>query len=241
MKPALILQHLDADGPAYLATWLQRERLPYEVFNTQAGQDFPDRIVDYGALAVLGGEMSANDPLPSLRDAERLILQAMDADVPVLGHCLGGQLMARALGAAVVDSPAPEVGWHRVQLLPHADTPRWFGDGDEITVFQWHYDAFELPAGARPLARSAACPYQAFSVGPHLAMQFHVELDAAKLSAWTRAHDERYFASAAVPTVHGAAQMLREMTARLAAQQVLADRIYARWMRLAKRCDTAPQ
>jgi GMP synthase (glutamine-hydrolysing) len=237
MKPVLILQHLDADGPAYLATWLQREAQPYEVFNTQTGQAFPADIGAYGALAVLGGEMSANDPLPSLRDAERLILQAMDADVPVLGHCLGAQLMARALGAAVVDSPAPEIGWHRVQLLPHADAPRWFGDGDEITVFQWHYDAFELPAGARPLGRSDACPYQAFSVGPHLAMQFHVELDESKLRAWTRAHDERFFASAAVPTVQTGAQMLRGMAPHLAAQQGLADRIYARWMRFAKRSD----
>lgn len=237
MKPVLILQHLDADGPAYLATWLQREAQPCEIFNAQAGQAFPADIAGYSALAVLGGEMSANDPLPALRDAERLILQAMDADVPVLGHCLGAQLMARALGAAVVDSPAPEIGWHRVQLLPHADAPRWFGDDDELTVFQWHYDAFELPAGARPLARSAACPYQAFSVGSHLAMQFHVELDEPKLIAWTTAHDERFFASAAVPTVHGSAQMRRDTARHLAAQQRLADRIYARWMRFARRSE----
>ena len=237
MKPVLILQHLDADGPAYLATWLQREGQPYDVFNAQAGQAFPADIARYGALAVLGGEMSANDPLPTLRDAERLILQAMDADVPVLGHCLGAQLMARALGATVVDSPAPEIGWHRVQLLPHADAPRWFGDADEITVFQWHYDAFELPSGARPLARSDACPYQAFSVGPHLAMQFHVELDGPKLMAWTTAHDERYDASAAVPTVHSNARMRSDTVQRLPAQQRLADRIYARWMRFARRSE----
>src|SRR5258706_10026380 len=103
MKPVLILQHLSADGPAYLLDWLRRKGRACEVFNTELGQDYPHRIRDYGALAVLGGEMSANDPLPSLRDAERLILGAMDADVPVLGHCLGGQLMARALGARVGD------------------------------------------------------------------------------------------------------------------------------------------
>src|SRR5438067_4657542 len=208
MKPVLILQHLSADGPAYLTDWLQRERRPWQLFNTELGQSFPARIRDYGALAVLGGEMSANDPLPSLRDAERLILEAMDAGVPVLGHCLGGQLMARALGAAVADSPAPEIGWHRMQLLPHADAPRWFGDDAAPVVFQWHYDAFDLPAGARPLARSDACAYQAFSVGPHLAMQFHVELDEPKLRAWTAAHDDRFFAAANVPTVQSTAQMI---------------------------------
>ena len=235
MKPVLVLQHLSADGPAYLATWLQRHGRPFEVFNSELGQEFPADIRGYGALAVLGGEMSANDPLPSLRAAERLILDAMDADVPVLGHCLGGQLMARALGAAVVDSPSPEIGWHTVQLLPHADTPHWFGDAGEAVVFQWHYDAFDLPTGARPLARSDACPYQAFSVGPHLAMQFHVELDEAKLAAWTAAHDERFFAAAAVPTVQSTAAMRASMAPHLEPQQRLADRIYTRWLRLAER------
>ena len=235
MKPVLILQHLSADGPAYLRTWLQREGRSFELFNTELGQDFPDSVRGYAALAVLGGEMSANDPLPSLRDAERLIIDAMEADVPVLGHCLGGQLMARVLGAPVVDSPAPEIGWHPVQLLPHDDTPQWFGEGEDAVVFQWHYDAFELPAGATPLARSDACPYQAFSVGPHLAMQFHVELDEPKLVAWTRAHDERFFAAATVPTVQGTVPMLADAPRHLPVQQRLADRIYARWLRFADR------
>jgi GMP synthase-like glutamine amidotransferase len=234
MKPVLILQHLSGDGPAYLGTWLRRAGVPAAVFNTELGQEFPRSIRGHAALAVLGGEMSANDPLPSLRDAERLILEAMDADVPVLGHCLGGQLMARALGAAVTDSPAPEIGWHRMQLLPHKDTPLWFGEGDEAVVFQWHYDAFELPAGVTPLARSDACPHQAFSIGPHLAMQFHVELDAAKLDAWATTHDERLFAAATLPTVQTPAQMAAGINRHLAAQQRMADRIYAHWLEHAK-------
>jgi GMP synthase (glutamine-hydrolysing) len=235
MKPVLILQHLHADGPAYLATWLRRQRVPFRVFNTEAGQAFPERVADYSALAVLGGEMSANDPLPSLRDAERLILDAMHADVPVLGHCLGGQLMARALGARIGHSPAPEVGWHAMQVLPRADAALWFGDEASPTVFQWHYDAFELPKGAQPLAASDACAHQAFGIGPHLAMQFHVELDDAKLQAWAAAHDERYLAAGDVPTVQRARAMLAGAAARLAAQQAMADGIYARWIGFADR------
>ncbi len=100
-------------------------------------------------------------------------------------------------------------------------------------MFQWHYDAFDLPAGARPLARSDACPYQAFSVGPHLAMQFHLELDAAKLRAWAAAHDERFFAAASVPTVQSAQDMIAGIGPHLATQQRMADRVYARWLRLA--------
>jgi GMP synthase (glutamine-hydrolysing) len=110
MKTVLVLQHLSGDGPAYLATWLREQGVAFEVRDTEAGQPFPDSLQDHGALAVLGGEMSANDALPSLRQAERLILQAVRDGVPTLGHCLGGQLMARALGARVAASPAPEVG-----------------------------------------------------------------------------------------------------------------------------------
>jgi len=233
VKPVLILQHLDADGPAYLCRRLREQGRSFEVFNSERGQHFPASMRGHAALAVLGGEMSANDPLPSLRDAERLILESMHAGLPVLGHCLGGQLMARALGAAVIDSPAPEIGWHRVTLLPHEDARQWFGERDSATVFQWHYDAFELPAGAQPLARSGACPHQAFSIGPHLAMQFHVELDEAKLAAWATAHDERFFAAATLPTVQTAAQMMEGSRAHLAAQQRLARRVYARWLALA--------
>jgi GMP synthase (glutamine-hydrolysing) len=235
MKPVLILQHLHADGPAYLESWLRREGQPFEVVNTEAGQHFPGSVRDYAALAVLGGEMSANDPLPSLRDAERLILDAIQTDVPVLGHCLGAQLMARALGAEVGNSPAPEVGWHAMRLSSHADAMRWFGDADEAVVFQWHYDAFELPPGAQALAHSKACPFQAFGIGPHLGMQFHVELDDAKLRHWTSTHDERFLAANTVPTVHGTARMLDDAARHLATQQRLADRIYARWIGFARR------
>ncbi|WP_280150326.1 type 1 glutamine amidotransferase [Piscinibacter sp. XHJ-5] len=235
MKPVLILQHLHQDGPAYLARWLQARGRRFEVFNTEAGQDFPDTVDGYAAMAVLGGEMSANDPLPSLRHAERLILDAIDADVPVLGHCLGGQLMARALGAKVVPSPAPEIGWHPIRVVgPAAAT--WFGDSPEPVVFQWHYDAFELPPRAQLLASSGACPHQAFAVGPHLAMQFHVELDDAKLRAWVAAHDERFLAASHAPTVHDGPTMLNDAGRRLRLQQALADRVYARWLAFA---DTA--
>src|SRR5437870_12594564 len=87
MKPVLILQHLTQDGPAYLQTWLQRAGVSAVIVNSEAGEAFPDSVDAYAALAVLGGEMSANDDLPSLRQAERLILEAISANRPVLGHC----------------------------------------------------------------------------------------------------------------------------------------------------------
>lgn len=221
--PVLVLQHLTRDGPAYLATWLKRAGVPFEVRNTEAGDSFPATLEGYRALAILGGEMSANDPLPSLRQAEVLIRQAVAAGVPVIGHCLGGQLMARALGAAVTASPAPEIGWQPLHWAPAAAA--WFGTVPPSVVMQWHHEAFALPPGATPLAGSAACPHQAFALGPHLAMQFHLEVDQAKLDDWL--HDER---GAVGPTVQDVAELAAATRMHLARQQRMADQVYARWL-----------
>jgi GMP synthase (glutamine-hydrolysing) len=231
MKPVLVLQNLDADGPAYLGTWLHARGIAYEVRNAEAGDATPTGVDDYAALALLGGAMSANDPLPSLRQAERLILQAMDRSVPVLGFCLGGQLMARALGAPVTRSPAPEIGWQPIEVLDDPQAQCWFGPAASRVVLQWHYEAFGLPAGATLLARSGACPHQAFAIGPHLALQFHLEVDEAKLRVWA-AEDSALWRDAqrAHDSVQEGHAMLEHCARRVAAQQRLADRVYARWL-----------
>jgi GMP synthase (glutamine-hydrolysing) len=234
MKPVLVLQHLRSDGPSWLAHWLACEGIAMDLRCTEDAQDFPADLGGHAALAILGGAMSANDPLPSLRQAEALVRQAVATGVPVIGHCLGGQLIARALGAAIGPSPQPEVGWHRVSWRPEA--AEWFGA--EVLgpaapeVFQWHFEAFELPIGAVPLAGNAACPHQAFAIGEGvLAMQFHVELDAAKLACWLEDLDPDY--KAAQPRHPRQVQLPDTMrvdaSARLAAQQRLAAIAYARW------------
>lgn len=231
MKPVLVLQHLSTDGPGYLGTWLDAHHVPWEVRNTDAGEAYPERIDGYGALAILGGEMSANDPLPSLRQAERLFLQAVEQRVPTLGHCLGGQLMARALGAAVTASPAPEVGWQPIEVSDDALALAWFGSAGVHHVYHWHYESFALPAGARLLASSAACPHQALSLGPHLAMQFHIEVDTGKVERWARdGGDSLTPLLGRHPSVQSGQAMRDSVAQHLGAHQRLADRIYARWL-----------
>jgi GMP synthase-like glutamine amidotransferase len=230
--PVLILQNLDGDGPGFLGTWLAVHRIPFDLRNAEAGDVYPPSIAGYRALALLGGEMSANDDLPHLRSAERLILQAIAADIPVIGHCLGGQLMARALGAPVSASPKPEIGWQTLQVANSATARHWFGESGELSVYHWHNESFGLPPGAELLSSSAACPNQAFAIGRHLAMQFHVELDATKLAAWSASVDPEFvrLQQAHPATVQSGAAMRSQAAIELPAQQRLADRLYRRWL-----------
>lgn len=233
MKPVLILQHMRHDGPAYLASWLASRGIPFDLRDAASGEAFPADMSGHRALAVLGGAMSANDPLPFLRDAERLILQAMQNGQPVIGHCLGGQLMARALGARVRGSPAPEIGWQAMEVLDDPVAADWFGEPAVHHVMHWHYDSFDLPPGARWLARSTACPHQAFAIGPHLAMQFHIEIDEVKLRRWLDIGDPSWAQALQHhrPTVQDKDAILDQARSRLQAHQRLADRIYERWLR----------
>ncbi len=232
MAPILILQNNVADGPSYLATWLQRQGVAMDVRCSERGEAFPAGMAGFGALAILGGEMSVNDPLPELRRAEDLIRQSMAAGLPVIGHCLGGQLMARALGATVGASPAPEIGWTEVAVDDTAVARDWLGDAPLATVFEWHYEAFDLPVGAQHLAGSAHCPNQAFALGRHLAMQFHVELDEPKLNVWLDVLDKSYaeVAQRHPESIQSVAAMRAAQQQHLRAQQQMADRLYARWL-----------
>ncbi len=233
MKPVLVLQHLPDDGPAFLATWLAAQGQAMDLRHTAAGDAYPERIDGHRALAVLGGEWSANDDRPSLRQAEHLIRQAVAQGVPVLGHCLGGQLMARALGGAVGLSPTAERGWHEVHVAAEPAAREWFGDEPAHTLFQWHRDAFSLPPGAVRLAHNPSCPNQAFALGPHLAMQFHVEVDATKLASWADEADAGAAGARAESAWHDGARLRQDTPRALAASQALASRIYARWLRFA--------
>lgn len=230
MAPVLILQFMVDDAPAYLGTWLHRRGIVADV-RVAAGHAFPERIDGYRALALLGGSMSVNDDLPCLRAAERLIGQAMASDVPVLGHCLGGQLMARTLGANVAASPAPEIGWHRMDCIDSPLRGEWFGGAAVHHVFHWHYEAFDLPSGAVALGSSPHCPHQAFAIGRHLALQFHVEVDAAKVDLWLSQNEPGYLEAQRQHASAHVVQRIRDDTAHhLGPQQRLADRIYQRWL-----------
>ena len=231
MRPVAILQHQLPENAAYLTTWLERHRVDYVIFNAGADEEFPTSIEPYAALAVMGGGMSANDALLSNRQAEILILQAMRLDRPVIGHCLGGQLMSRALGAAVTASPRPEIGWQPIDYENLDVAREWFGDDPANTVAHWHYESFGIPAGAVRVATSPACPNQAWAMGPHLAMQFHIEITETKMQSWVAEDDAKWAESRSLyETVQDKISMLAGLPYHLAQHQTTADSIYKKWL-----------
>ena len=186
-RPLLVLQHASWEGPALVARALAEHapgvRVVVRSVLDDDAPDLPDPA-DLAGLVVMGGPMGADDDArhPGLAAERALLARAVDADVPVLGVCLGMQLLARALGAVVHAGHGTEIGFAPVEVV--ADDPVLRPLGPMPTVLHWHSDAADLPEGATLLARSALTPVQAFRAGSALGLQFHLELDAPDLEAW---------------------------------------------------------
>lgn len=237
-KPVLILQQSWHDTPDHFLDFLQREGLAHELRRMDRDEPVPERARDYAGICLLGGPMSANDGsrLPWINQQIALARDAFDTAVPVIGHCLGGQLMAKALGGTVQASPQPEIGWSRVAVRPSAESARWFGHLVELPLFQWHGESFSIPAGAQWLAETEACPHQAYSYDSiHFGMQFHCEVKAEKVRIWVEQHHDEIDVCAGVPSVQHGEQILEALAARLQASQQVADRIYTTWLQALRR------
>ncbi|MDE2585824.1 MAG: type 1 glutamine amidotransferase, partial [Betaproteobacteria bacterium] len=111
MRPVAIFRHSPTEGPGYFATFLDTHRVPWELIPIDAGAPVPAAVDGYAGLCFMGGPMSVNDPLPWIAPIGALIRDAIAKDIPVLGHCLGGQLIVQALGGTVTRNPVKEIGW----------------------------------------------------------------------------------------------------------------------------------
>jgi GMP synthase-like glutamine amidotransferase len=174
-KPALIFQHGRLGPPALVAEWLDERGLPYVVHH--AGDDPPAAPSEFAFVVSLGSQHSAAGSDPSWVPAEVAALrEAVDARVPVLGLCFGGQALSLALGGGVDLLDRPEIGWFPIETV----------DGDFVPGgpwLMWHTEQMRVPPGGVELARSPAGP-AAFVFGPHLAVQFHPEVDVERVAAW---------------------------------------------------------
>ena len=174
----IVLQHEPLEGPGSLASLLPQ--------GTRIVRAWEEPIpAEPSRLLVLGGGMSAYDDLPFLRDEMVLIRNSVDAGKPVLGICLGSQLLAQALGGTVSRARQPELGFYRVKLLPAAAEDALFSTAPEsLVALHWHFDAFTLPPGGVALAGSTLTPLQAFRFRTAWGIQFHIEMNEELLAAF---------------------------------------------------------
>lgn len=211
-----------------MAEFLDRHAIPYRLVKIDKHEPLPSSIDEFAGLVFMGGPMSVNDPLPWIPQALRLIQQAVQADRPVLGHCLGGQLISKALGGQVQPAAQREIGWFPVQKEDALEARAWLEDlPDEFEVFHWHGETFSIPIGATRILRSAACTNQAFVIGKTLALQCHVEMTADMVGAWVTSAPELAHPNG---TVQSREEILADLPQRVARLQRRADVLYRRWI-----------
>jgi GMP synthase (glutamine-hydrolysing) len=184
------IQHVAGEGPGLIQVALEREGIAMEITRVDLGDPVPEDLGDAGGLVVLGGPMGVYeaDRFPHLRNELRLVEAAMRAGAPVLGVCLGSQLVAAALGARVAPAPAKEIGWLSVTLKEAGAADALLGPlGASFTALHWHGDVFDLPDGATSLASSAKTRHQAFRHGDRTyGLLFHLEATSQQVEAMVR-------------------------------------------------------
>lgn len=227
MKPIVILQHDPLQRPGYLLEFLEERAVPCRVVRPCDGDDVPATARAFSGIVVLGSDASVNDSAPWIARELRLVGEAIACDVPVLGHCFGGQLIAKALGAPVRRNAFAHIGWSDLRLTPAGQ--RIFGNVKQVHAFNWHYDSFAIPAGATRTLFGAHCLNKGFALGRHLAFQGHLEVTEDIVRSWCDANRVE-LAKAGGPAVQQRAEILACLPERVAAAHVAARSAYAAWL-----------
>jgi GMP synthase-like glutamine amidotransferase len=229
MKPIAIFRHLEYEGPGYLAEFLENQAIPYSLIRIDQQNPIPSSIDDYSAMVFMGGPMSVNDDLAWIPAELELIKQAARVDMPMLGHCLGGQLIAKALGATITVNPVTEIGWHNVRQIENAVTDDWLHAlPASFEVFHWHGETFSIPDGANLLLSSQYCPHQGFAIGNTLALQCHIEMTTPMVKEWVEKNAEEIKVTS--DSLQSAEQMTADLDNKVEQLKPIADTIYQRWI-----------
>lgn len=233
-KTVVVFQFTASEGPGYLADFLARQHIHLHVIRIDLGDPLPDSLDAYSGLAMMGGPMSVNDPLPWITPLLELVREAVHNQIPVVGHCLGGQLLAKALGGVVSDNAVAEIGWIPAQRIMTPQAAEWLGQAQDITLFQWHYQTFSIPDGAEHILRSAYCENQAYVVDRlHIGLQCHIEMQAGMVREWCHLSPEE-LRPPSQPTssqaaIQSAAEIVSELDRRVQQLNQLAEHVYTRW------------
>ena len=184
----LVLQHVPYEILGTLDPLLRQAGYRIRYVNFGRSPEAEPDVDKYQGLIILGGPMNVDmrDQYPHLDTEIRIIRRAVERNIPILGICLGAQLIAKALGANVYQNPIKEIGWYNISLTGEGKRDpllRHFEDTKRI--FAWHGDTFELPEGATHLAHGETCKNQAFRIGDNIyGFQFHLEVDGPLVDRW---------------------------------------------------------
>jgi len=227
MKPIRIFSHVACESPGYLATFLQREGYPFEVVCLDEGVAIPEDLDEVAALISLGGPGDVNEPTDWMKGELNIIARAVKQSMPVMGICLGAQLLSKVLGGMVTPNKTLEVGWHPVV---NTSTDGWFaGLPASFEVFQWHAHTFSLPEGAIALAHSTCTELQAFAINNILAMQFHLEMKPESIEDLIQKYASDLEGTSAC--VQDADIIIGDLETRIRNLYQVADVVYSRWLR----------
>ncbi|MGH8750603.1 MAG: type 1 glutamine amidotransferase [Burkholderiales bacterium] len=231
MKPVAIFRHALTEGPGYFATFLDNHAIPWILVKIDEGDAVPPQPNAYSGLVFMGGPMSVNDNLPWIPQVLALIRHAVSAEIPVLGHCLGGQLMSKALGGVVGKNAVREIGWGEVNIENNPVARQWLGDTlESFLSFHWHGETFSIPPGASRILSNSWCENQAFAMGKHLSLQCHVEMTPQLIHSWCET-GAREIATHPGPSVQDAQAMQADLAKRVPQLHSVADQLYSRWIK----------
>lgn len=237
MKPIRIFRHEDWIKPGRIGEYLDAKRIPWELVAIDQGETIPQTVDDVSGLVFLGGTMSVNDGYDWIEQELRLIRRAAEEDLPMLGHCLGSQLIAKGLGATVAPMAAKEIGWHRVRQHANPATAEWLAKvPEEFDVLVWHHDAFTLPPAAEPLYSSEHCREQAYARGNIVATVAHPEVTTQLLEEWLEIYGyDIEPVSASVQSIDSIRENIAERCSTM--HEVFTDRLYDKWLEKVKACN----
>ena len=180
MSEVLVIQNTRIEEIGYLGELLNNDGFVIHLVNAKH-EKLPEK--NYSLLVILGATESANDDLPYLQAEQKLIKKTVDADIPVLGICLGSQLIAKTFGGKVYRGPKKEIGFYH-DLRIDNNSKLFSGFTNPFTVFHWHGDTFDLPEKAVRLVHSENYPNQAFQIASAVGLQFHLEVNEEMVNLW---------------------------------------------------------
>ena len=229
-RQIIVFMHMDDENPGYIADFLQQRNIQVRLIRAYEGEPAPCIDDTIAGLVFMGGTMSVNDRIPWLDQEIEFIKLAATKRIPLLGHCLGGQMIAKALGGKISPNPRVEIGWHACSREDDLAAQDWLGEvSDPFTMFHWHKETFSLPENSKLLFSSQHCRNQAFTTGNNvLAMQCHVEMTEPLLRDWIDHWREDL--SEDSQSVQSYKSIDKDFKENIADLRLVADQLYGRWV-----------